>query len=68
MATFYGESEKLVRFLAATDKQQFLAFFDALAHGNKFESALWKTFGARFPSLDALDREFKEDAAKDHAL
>jgi hypothetical protein len=63
--TFYVESEKLVRFLSAADKQQFLAFFDAMSKGNKFESALWKTFGARFPSLDALEREFKEYAAKD---
>ena len=66
VATFYSESEKLVRFLAAADKRQFLACFDALAKGSKFEPALWKTFGSRFPSLDALEREFKEYAARDH--
>lgn len=66
IVTFYVESDKLVRFLSATNKQQFLAFFDAMSKGSRFESALWKTFGARFPSLDALEREFKEYAAKDH--
>jgi len=68
VATFYAESEKLVRFLAATDKQQFLAFLDAMAKGNRFESALWKTFGARFPTLDSLEHEFKEYAAKEAPL
>lgn len=67
VTTFYHESQALTRFLAAADKQQFLAFFDAMSKGNRFESALWKTFGARFPSLDALEREFKEYAAKDAA-
>ncbi len=62
--TFYNESEKLVRFLAATNKQQFLAFFDAMSKGNKFESALWKMFGSRFASLDSLEREFREYATK----
>ncbi|MEA3186584.1 MAG: Peptidase superfamily, partial [Chthoniobacter sp.] len=63
---FYVESEKLVRFLSATNKQQFLAFFDALAKGNKTESALGKTFGSRFSSLDALDQEFQVYVTKDH--
>lgn len=66
VATFYIESEKLVRFLSAANKPQFLAFFDAMSKGNKFESALWKTFGSRFPNTGALEREFKEYAAKDY--
>lgn len=67
VAAFYGESQKLTRFLAAADKQQFLAFFEAMSKGNRFESALWKTFGSRFPTLDALEHEFKEYAVKDAA-
>jgi len=62
---FYIESEKLVRFLSAVNKQQFLAFFEAMSKGARFESALWKAYGSRFPSLEALEREFKEYAAKD---
>ncbi len=37
---FYDESERLVRFLAATDKPAFLALLDALARHQPFESAL----------------------------
>lgn len=65
VGTFYAESEKLTRFLAAADKQEFLAFFDAMAKGSRFETALWKTFGSRFPTLDGLEREFREYAARD---
>lgn len=64
---FYVESEKLVRFLSATDPAQFLVFFDALAKGHRFESALGKSYGSRFPSLDALEGEFKKYCAKDDA-
>lgn len=65
VSAFYRESERLVRFLSAVDKQRFLALFEAMAKGNKFESALWKTFGSRFPSLEALEREFREYATKE---
>jgi hypothetical protein len=65
VSAFYRESERLVRFFSAADKQQFLAFFDAMSKGNKFESALWKSFGSRFPSLETLEREFKEYATKE---
>lgn len=66
VTTFYIESEKLVRFLSSVNQSQFLAFFDAMSKGAKFESALWKNFGSRFPSLEALEREFKDYAAKDY--
>ena len=56
---FYDESEKLVRFLCAADKKAFLAFLDAMAKGARFESALGKAFGARFASVEALDKEFR---------
>ena len=63
---FYDESERLVRFLSATNKQGFARFFDALSKGNHFESALNKGFAGRFINLDALEREFKDYATKEH--
>ena len=56
---FYIESERLTRFLTSADKAGFSTFFDALAKGARLETALNRGFGARFPSLDALEREFK---------
>ena len=64
---FYHESERLVRFLSAVDKRGFSVFFEALAQGNRFDSALSKGFRGRFINLDALDREFKEFATHDGA-
>lgn len=66
VGVFYGESERLVRFLSAANKAGFSVFFEAMARGNRFESALSKGFGSRFASLEALDREFKEYATQDH--
>jgi hypothetical protein len=66
--TFYDESERLVRFLVATDKRGFGVFLEAIAQGNRTDTALAKAFGNRFPSLEALEREFKTYASKDHAL
>ena len=59
VATFYNESERLVRFLSAANKTGFGAMFDALSKGNRFETALAKGFGSRFASVDALEREFR---------
>lgn len=59
VAAFYNESEKLVRFLCATDKPSFLAFLDAMSKGARFDSALAKTFASRFPNVDALEKEFR---------
>ncbi len=56
---FYSESERLVRFLTAADKRGFGALLEALAKGNRFDTALAKGFGSRFMNLDALEREFK---------
>jgi hypothetical protein len=64
--TFYDESHRLVRFLSGSNGQQFVTFLDALAKGSHTESALWKAFGGRFPSLDAVEREFKSYASKDY--
>lgn len=67
VSTFYHESEKLVRFLCVESSQNFVTFFDGMAHGNRIDTALWKGFGSRFPSLDSLDREFRVYATKDYA-
>lgn len=66
VATFYAQSERLVRFLSATDKAGFGLFFEAMAKGNRFDTALHKGYGNKFASLDALEREFKVYASKDH--
>jgi hypothetical protein len=62
---FYNESERLVRFLTATDKRAFGVFFEAVSKGNRFDTALSKGFGSRFSNLDALEREFKIYATND---
>ena len=64
VATFYAESEKLVRYLSSLDKRGFGVFFEALSRGNRFDSALSKGFGSRFSSLEALETEFKAYASK----
>jgi len=63
--TFYNESERLVRFLAATDKRSFLALLDALARHQQFETALNQTYAGQIPSVAVLEDKFKEYAAKD---
>lgn len=56
---FYDQCQKLVRFLAAADKAAFLGLLEAMGKGARFDSALSTNFRSRFPSLDALEREFK---------
>jgi hypothetical protein len=63
---FYDEAERLVRFLSAANKQGFARLFEALSKGNQFETALNKGFAGRFINLDALEREFKDYATKEH--
>ncbi len=62
---FYSESERLTRFLSAASKPGFGTFFEALSQGARFETALSRGFGSRFPSLDALEREFKTYATNE---
>lgn len=62
---FYSESERLTRFLSAANKPGFATLFEALSKGARFETALAKGFGTRFPSLDALEREFKTYATNE---
>lgn len=63
--TFYDESEKLVRFLAATDKASFLSFLDAMARHQPFDSALFAAFGTKFLNVAALEEKFREYAASE---
>lgn len=63
--TFYDQSERLVRFLASTDKEKFLIFLDALARHQPFEAALAQSYGGKFPSSAALEEKFREYATKE---
>jgi hypothetical protein len=63
--TFYDESERLVRFLASTDKASFLALLDALARHQPFETVLPHIYAGKFASPPALEEKFREYASKD---
>jgi hypothetical protein len=63
--TFYDESERLVRFLALTDKASFLALLDALGRHQPFEIALPRAYAGKFPDPSVLEEKFREYAAKD---
>jgi hypothetical protein len=65
VATFYDESERLVRFLVATDRTSFLAFLDALARHQPFEAALARAYPGKFPTPAILAEKFAEYASKD---
>lgn len=62
---FYDESERLVRFLALTDKANFLTLLDALARHQPFESALVQSYGGKFLTAAALEEKFREYATKE---
>jgi hypothetical protein len=63
--TFYNESERLVRFLVAADRDKFLELMERLAKGERFSEALSSCYGSRFTGLDAMEGEFRLYAAKD---
>jgi peptidase MA superfamily protein len=63
--TFYNESERLVRFLAETDKPSFLKLLDALARHQPFETALAQFYPTNFTTIPALEEKFREYATKD---
>ncbi len=63
--TFYVESERLVRFLVATNPAGFRAFLEATARGESFDTALSRNYAGRFADVDALDKEFYPYASKD---
>ena len=62
---FYDESERLVRFLAETDKPSFLKLLDALARHQPFEIALAEFYSTNFPTINALEGKFRDYASKD---
>ena len=62
---FYDESERLVRFLAATDKPAFLTLLDALARHQPFESALPRSYPGKFANTASLEEKFRDYASKD---
>jgi len=63
--TFYNESERLVRFLDATDKPSFLKLLDALARHQPFETALVQFYPVNFATVSALEEKFRDYASKD---
>lgn len=65
VVTFYNESERLVRFLAITDKRSFLSLLDALARHQPFETALNQNYAGKFSNVAVLEEKFREYAAKD---
>jgi hypothetical protein len=65
VTTFYDESERLVRFLASSDKSAFLGLLDALGRHQPFEAALARTYPGKFPTGAILEARFHEYAAKD---
>ncbi len=62
VAAFYEESQKLVRFLCAADRNGFLTFLEAMGKGAHFETAARNHFGNRFLNLETVEREFKSYA------
>jgi hypothetical protein len=62
---FYDESERLVRFLAFTDKPKFLLLLDALGRHQPFETAFNRIYVGKFASMTALEEKFQEYASKD---
>lgn len=65
--TFYGESERLVRFLIATDKPRFLALLDALGKHQSFEKAFLRVYAGRFANEAVFEERFRDYAAQDSA-
>ena len=62
---FYDESERLVRFLAATDKPSFLSLLDSLARHQPLETILPRLYAGRFTNISVLEETFREYASKD---
>ncbi|OAI41777.1 hypothetical protein AYO41_01445 [Verrucomicrobia bacterium SCGC AG-212-E04] len=61
---FYVESRKLVTFLQQRGKESFRAFFEAMAKGSYFESAVDGAYGGRFVSRRELEDQFRAEAFK----
>lgn len=68
VTAFYDESERLVRFLIATDKEKFPQFLELSAAGQPFDVALFHTSGAKFTNVAELEEKFFEYAAAEAAI
>jgi len=62
---FYDQSERLVRFLVATDKPTFLTLLDALGKHQPFDKAFLRIYAGRFASPSVFEERFREYASKD---
>ena len=62
---FYDQSERLVRFLAAADREKFLKLIELSTQGHSFEAALASTSGTRFTNFAAFEEQFVAYAVKD---
>ncbi len=63
--TFYDESERLVRFLASTDKPAFLQLADALGRHQPFEAAFTRIYAGKFANMTVLEEKFREYVSRD---
>lgn len=66
VTAFYNESERVVRFLSGVDRVGFQRLLEALAQGNRLDTALGKGFPGKFADLAALERVAKDYATKEH--
>jgi hypothetical protein len=62
---FYAQGDRLVRFLHKAGKPQLLDLLKACATGTPFPAALARAFPSRFPTVDALEKEFRPYASRD---
>ncbi len=65
VADFYVQSERLVRFLNATDEEKFPEFLQQMASGKRFDTALTSAYRAHWQIMAQFEREFKPYASKD---
>jgi hypothetical protein len=64
--TFYNESERLVRFLATSDKARFLTLLDDLAHAEPFDDAFPRVYAGIFANRNDFEQKFTEYLSKDY--
>lgn len=68
VVTFYNEAERLVRFLAATDKPSFLALLGAVARHQPLKTILSRLYAGRFANVSILEEQFRDYASKEASL
>jgi hypothetical protein len=65
VGVFYGESERLVRYLITRDREHFLTLLNDVGRGVAFDTALGRNYGGYFSDVAVLEQQFLEEAAKD---